>query len=323
MFVRLFIILSILSGCFLGCAYSSEPLDPLVGGYYRAAEIRYPNHVFTIDGRPVEGAEEIERWHAEHAVKVDRFSKNIFGKLEGRNWAFASLAIVYQKNEGEFSVSDIYTFPHIFGSGVRINMPEPSDDAQRAKQAEAASISRGFELFFADDERPGSVPSERLAHFIQEIEPIVMEHLRLFISPHRSEEKIRGAFSAWRGSAGDKNLCRNWFTDSEQVILSYVRRHSGRIFTEHLEYSIKGKPLFLILNIVTLNDMCGICFRSVYIQSKMGSGERPEPLVSFVTGVFPYHGSRDGLRLSDVLVDLPATLTDGDLAVRNMRGTLK
>lgn len=69
--------------------------------------------------------------------------------------------------------------------------------------------------------------------------------------------------------------------------------------------------------------MCGICFRSVYIQSKIGAEDILEPLVSFVTGVFPYHTSREGATLTDAMIDLPTSLTEGTLVVRNMGGDLK
>lgn len=181
MLLRLFLILLALSSSFLSQAYSSASLTPLQEDYYRIAGIRYSNHLFTVDSHPVEGTERIEAWHRDHAGKVTNFAKNTFGKLEGRNWAFASVAMVRQQAENVFSLSDIYTIPHIFGSGVRMNMPEPSNAEQRDKQMALASISTGFTPFFADDERPGSKASERLADFINEVEALILPHIYPFL----------------------------------------------------------------------------------------------------------------------------------------------
>jgi hypothetical protein len=359
-----------------------------------------------IDGRSVESADNIEQWHNTQAEKVLQFHNNAFGKLKGRNWAIASITVVYQKNkegleipvdlttdifsdeheieqfnvglgeckesddietcirkgwerskgasalipEGErmeklktyvdmyykslqpphpedelnirsssagspteeFALSEIYAIPHIFGSGISTNMPEPGNEDQRVKKTALDSILTDCSLLFSDTGR-------HLSDFIHEIEPFIMSYIPVFVTERRTAGQIRSAFSAWSRVTGDKNLCRNWFTDSEQVILSYVRRHINRIFDEHLRPSIKGKPLFIILNIVTLRDMCGICFRSVYIQSKMKMEVEgfELPLVSFVTGVLPYHESRNGLTLSDTSINLPSTLSEGVLVVRN------
>lgn len=323
MFMRLFLILLIGFSSFLSKAYSSTFSDLLLEGYYKTAEVRYPCHLFTVNGVSVEGAEKIEEWHIAYTAKVKGFSENTFGKLEGRNWAFASIAAIYQQDEGVFGVSDIHTLPYIFGSGVRVNMPEPSNADQHVKQTKMTAESVGFNLFFADDERPGTKSSDRLAHFIQEVETLVIPHISLFVNEYRSEAKIREAFEAWRGGSGDKNLCRNWLTDSEQVVLSYIRRHGNNIIEEHLRPSIMGNPVFFLLNIVTLNDMCGICFRSVYIQSKIGVNELSNPLICFVTGIFPYHSSREGLTFVSTLADLSTTSDEGTLVIRNIEGDSK
>ena len=316
MLIRLFLLLCFLISGFIQVGHSTN-LEQLVDGYWREAGVRYPVHTFTIDGSSVENVDQIEGWHNIYAHKLAIFSQNTFGKFEGRNWAFASMSIVYQKTDGNFSVNEPYTFPHIFGSGVTVNVPEPSSEEQLEKQVVANSILGDFSLFFADTGRPGAKTSDRIADFIHEIEPIVIEHLPLFTIEHRSVEKMQDAFAAWRGGSGDKNLCRNWFTDSEQVILSYMRRNINYIFEENLRPSIDGAPLFLLLNIVTLQDMCGICFRSVYIQSKMNAIGLDLLVMPFVTGILPYHGSRDGLTLGDTSIDIPSNLTKGIIVVRN------
>ncbi len=78
-----------------------------------------------------------------------------------------------------------------------------------------------------------------------------------------------------------------------------------------------GVPLFLLLNIVTLQDMCGICFRSVYIQSKMTNVDLGLPVIPFVTGVLPYHDSREAVVLSGTPFNFSSDLTEGSIVVRN------
>lgn len=240
MLSQLFILLCFFSSDCINkaCSATAGLVEPLTDSYMREARVRYPSHVFTIDECPVENVEKVDAWHNVCADRLLTFSQNTFGKFEGRNWAFASVSIVYRKADGNFSVSEPYTFPHIFGSGVTVNAPEPSNEEQRVKQAAADEILGGFSLFFADTGRSGAKPSDRIADFIYEIEPIIMLNLPLFVTEHRSAEKIQSAFAAWKGGSGDKNLCRNWFTDSEQVILSYMRRHIPLIFNEDLKPSI-------------------------------------------------------------------------------------
>lgn len=310
--MRLIILLCFFISNFIQEGISNEGTNSLVDCYFQEANIRYPAHTFTVDGRFVERADTIEQWHNAQAEKVHEFSRNTFGKLQGRNWAIASIATVYQKGEGSFALSDIYTIPHMFGSGISVKTPEPGNEEQHKKKEIFDLILTDFSLFFSDTGR-------HVSDFIHEIEPFIMPYFPIFVTEHRTAEKIHSAFSAWNGGVGDKNLCRNWFTDSEQVILSYVRSHINSIFSAHLNPSINGKPLFIILNIVTLQDMCGICFRSVYIQSKMKLVVEgfELPLMPFVTGVLPYHESRSEITLSATPINLPSALHKGIMVIRN------
>ena len=264
-FAILFSVLSTFTNMFVSFSADQIP-GGLLEGYIRDSRVRYVNHLFTVNGQPVQNGERINDWHIHHGTMVHNFAQNTFGGFAGRNWVFASMSVVREgEDKGTFCLGEINMFPYLFGSGTRQIPPVPGDDSQSEKAKIAATIMEGFNFIFADDERPGGKPSERVGHFVAEIEPIILDNINLFIdlrpksegdeTPSRSEEKIRSAFTAWRGGAGDKNLARNWFTDSEQVVLSYVRRHQLDI--THKLSSTDKRHLFFILNIATLYDMCG------------------------------------------------------------------
>jgi hypothetical protein len=254
--------------------------------------LNYGSFNFTFNGRPIvnisdgAGQNRIEKWH-EYASSVIRgFASNIFGRMQGNNWAMASVGVLYETEEG-IACSDILPFPHIFTSGEKKALPSPSKEGEKAKLEAIDPILKEHPLYFVTTEFDSPEDKKMDRFIVERMMPFILRNVHAFITPHRSEGKIREAFGAYTGGSGDKNLARNWFTDSEQGILLYLNNHSEELIRRILPEG--RRPLAFILNIVTLNDMCGMCYRSVELTKMLNLSEHENPpIFSFVTGLRIY-----------------------------------
>lgn len=277
----------------------------------------YETFSFFVDGRPVVnllghgGQNRIEAWHEHASETIRTFSASIFGRMKGNNWAMASLSVLYEDKDRNVLCSDIIPFPHVFTSGERKALPSTASTAdERIKLEAVEKILAQYPLYFVTTEFGGSEDEKMHEFILTRMRPFVLENIDFFVTPYRLAEKIIQAFEAYVAGVGDKNLARNWFSDSEQGILIYLEKHSDELMAKVLEDD--HRPIALILNITTLNDMCGMCYRSVELTKTLNSTRHGRlPIFSFVVGLRPYgageNNSRSRLRKTSDAIMLDTT----------------
>ncbi len=234
-----------------------------------------------------EGINLITKWHNDSAASINFIASTIFGKMRRNNWARASVCVIYE-NWGSIFISTIKTFPYSFTSGDVCTLPEFPDGDGDTPIHRLRNMFERFPPYFASSEF-----DEERKPFIKVLQPFILKNIDHFVSAHRSVEKIISAFGAHDDSGADINTAWNWFAESEQGIMVFLERHIEDLLSDLIPED--SHPIGIILNIVTLNNMCGMCHRTLELKNKLSYKSAELPLYRFVTGLRAYGKSRENL----------------------------